>query len=93
MMTMNDTITYTPTKRICAYIGTGTGCDDHAITGRSYCEAHYFTVYQTGTARAKRKKDIRTANRVWDLQNALNEAIAELEAEGYDVYADHTVID
>lgn len=89
---MNTNTVYTPTPRTCTYIGTGTGCTEHAIEGRSYCQAHFAIVYQAGTARAKRKKDIRTANRVWDLQNALNEAMAELEAEGYDVYADHTVI-
>jgi vacuolar-type H+-ATPase subunit I/STV1 len=41
-------------------------------------------VYQEGTARAKRKKDLRVANTVWDIENAFNEAVEELEQEGYD---------
>jgi hypothetical protein len=41
-------------------------------------------VYQVGTARAKRKKDVRVAAQVWNIQDTFNEAVAELEAEGYD---------
>jgi hypothetical protein len=41
-------------------------------------------VYQAGTARAKRKKDIRVAEQVWSVQDAFNEAVEQLEAEGYD---------
>jgi hypothetical protein len=38
-------------------------------------------IYQAGTARAKRHKDIRTANAIWDWQSEFNEAVLELEAE------------
>jgi hypothetical protein len=72
----------------CTYIGTGEGCTHTAIEGKSYCEQHYALVYQRGTARAKRKKDLRRANAIRDLQSMFNDAIAELEAEGFDCYGD-----
>ena len=77
----------------CTYIGTGEGCTHTAIEGKSYCEQHYAVVYQRGTARAKRKKDLRRANAIRDLQSMFNDAIAELEAEGFDCYGvtDETV--
>jgi hypothetical protein len=40
-------------------------------------------VYQVGTARAKRKKDLRVAAQIWDLESAFNEAVEELVMEGY----------
>jgi hypothetical protein len=40
-------------------------------------------VYKEGTA-VHRKKDQRTAESVWNIQDAFNEAITELEAEGFD---------
>jgi hypothetical protein len=43
-------------------------------------------VYQKGTARAKRKKELRTVDKVRMVEELMNEAIAELEAEGFDVY-------
>ena len=49
----------------------------------SYCETHYSLVYQEGSGRATRHKDLRVADAVWSLQSELNEAIAELEAEGF----------
>lgn len=81
------TSNYIPTARICCFIGDGTGCEMPVETGRNYCINHLWSIYRKGTATATRKKDIRTANRVWDLQSAFNEAIAELEAEGFDCYA------
>jgi hypothetical protein len=42
-------------------------------------------VYQKGTARARRKKDERVAATVWSVVDSFNEAVAELEAEGYDM--------
>ena len=48
----------------------------------SYCKDHVWQVYQEGSAMRKRKKDIRVANSVWDIESAFNEAVAELEAEG-----------
>lgn len=57
------------------------GCTELHGTS-SYCEDHYGLVYKVGSGRAVRHKDIRTANRIWDLQNELNIAIAEMEAAG-----------
>jgi hypothetical protein len=41
-------------------------------------------VYQAGTARARRKKDEKTAALVWDLESEFNAAVEELVNEGYD---------
>ena len=71
----------------CQWIGSGEGCTHDAMEGRSYCIHHYPAVYQAGSA-VRRKKDARRAAQVWDLENALNEAITELEEEGYDLRAD-----
>lgn len=68
----------------CKWIGDGELCSHTALEHSSYCLEHHTRVYQKGTARAKRKKDIRVANSVWDLENALNEAVEELIEEGYD---------
>jgi len=75
-------------NKTCQYIGsTGihTGACGCAVVSAhsSYCETHHAAVYQVGSGRATRHKDIRTANSVWNLQSELNEAIAELEAEGF----------
>ena len=67
----------------CTWIGSGERCTHLAMEGRSYCLHHYPQVYQAGTARARRKKDERVAATVWNVQDAFNEAVAELEAEGY----------
>lgn len=70
--------------KTCQYFGQSSvvcGCDDlHENT--SYCAEHYAIVYQVGTGRATRHKDIRRANQIWDLQSELNAAIEELMAEG-----------
>lgn len=63
------------------------GDNDHAcgkpvVDGYSYCEEHWDLVYQAGTALHRRHKDIRVANAVWDMQSLIDEAVAELEAEG-----------
>lgn len=71
----------------CQYMGTDATrptCTCRALAGHSYCAEHLAVVYQAGTARAKRKKDIRVANTVWNIQDAFNEAVQELESEGYD---------
>lgn len=75
------------TTTTCTWIGEGEGCTHTALEGRSYCVHHFPRVYQEGSA-VRRKKDARRAAAVWDLENALNEAIAELEEEGYDIRAD-----
>ena len=58
----------------CTYIGDGSGCT-HTV------------VPEQGTA-VNRRKDQRTAESVWNIQDAFNEAITELEAEGFDCYGD-----
>lgn len=68
----------------CQWIGNGESCEHESVENRSYCEQHLWRVYQKGTALGKRKKDIRRAQSVWDLQSAINEAVAELEQEGFD---------
>jgi hypothetical protein len=45
-------------------------------------------VYKLGTARAKRHKEIRTVDKVRLVEQLINEAIAELEAEGFDCYGE-----
>jgi hypothetical protein len=57
-------------------------CLHPAVELFSYCEQHYPLVYKAGSAQRKRHRDIRTANAVWDIESAFNEAVAELEAEG-----------
>ena len=69
----------------CTWIGEGEGCSKEAVKGRNYCEEHLFRVYQKGTANGKRKKDIQRANAVWNIESALNEAVEELIAEGFDI--------
>ena len=69
----------------CKWIGEGESCSKEAIPGRSYCEEHLFKVYQKGTANGKRKKDIQRANAIWDIENAMNEAVQELIEEGFDI--------
>jgi len=75
---------------LCQYIGTGTqpSCTHPALEGQSYCEQHYAIVYKVGTARAKRHKEVRTVNRVRLIESLFNEAIEQLEAEGFDCYGD-----
>ena len=75
----------------CQYIGAeqqGPGyrmlCTCPTVKGRSYCAEHLALVYQAGTARARRKKDIRVANSVWDIESEFNAAVEELIEEGYD---------
>ena len=69
----------------CKWIGEGEGCSKEALPGRSYCEEHLFKVYQKGTANGKRKKDIKKANAIWDIENAMNEAVEELISEGFEI--------
>ena len=77
----------TNTQNPCQYIGahghTPT-CTHSALQGRSYCAEHFALVYKEGTARARRKKDIRVAAAVWDLESEFNAAVEELVLEGYD---------
>lgn len=68
----------------CQWIGQGEGCEHRAVAGRSYCSEHIWLVYQKGTALGKRKKDIRTAESVRLWEQLMDEAVSELEAEGWD---------
>ena len=52
------------------------------VDGAVYCKLHHPLMYQKGTALRKRRKDIRVANQVRDLESLFNEAVAELESEG-----------
>ena len=80
------TSTATPVvSKTCAWIGNGEGCTHTAIAGRSYCTEHIHLVYQEGTARAGRKKDIKVADAVWDIESEFNAAVQELEEEGFDI--------
>jgi hypothetical protein len=47
-----------------------------------------YVVYKQGTARPKRKKELTTVDKVHLVESLMNEAIAELEAEGFDVYGE-----
>ena len=70
----------------CTYLGNSlTPCGCPTLQDKSYCAEHYALVYQQGTARAKRKKDIKRAAAVWDLESEFNAAIEELINEGYDI--------
>ena len=60
-------------------------CTAPSVAGRSYCELHLWTVYQKGSATARRKKDLRVAASVWDIESEFNSAVEELVSEGFDV--------
>jgi hypothetical protein len=73
----------------CQYIGADADytrleptCCRPTVKGRSYCEEHLYRVYQKGTA-VQRKKDIRTADSVHLWESLMNEAVEELEDEGF----------
>ncbi len=72
----------------CTWIGDGLGCTHNAVAGRSYCEEHLWQVYQKGTALGRRKKDLRTVDSVRTWQTLMDEAVQELEEEGWDFRLD-----
>ena len=79
-------------KQGCQYIGPEQEgpvyrmlCDCPTLAGRAYCEEHFSRVYQVGSALRKRRKDLRTANSVWDLESDMNAAVEELIEEGWDL--------
>jgi len=65
-----------PTSTVCT-------CTKPALVGRSYCEDHLGIVYQKGTALRKRHKDIRRANDIRTWESLFNDAVEELESEGF----------
>lgn len=75
----------TNNNKKCEWIGEGEGCAEVPVSRRSYCEEHLWRVHQKGTATAKRKKDMRVANAVWELESLVNEAVEELIQEGLDL--------
>jgi hypothetical protein len=72
----------------CCWIGNGEGCSNDRVPDRSYCTEHLWSVYKQGSARARRKKELQTVDKVRIVEELLNEALAELEAEGFDVYGE-----
>jgi hypothetical protein len=62
-------------------------CTEHSAAETSYCLQHYGQVYKVGSGRL-RKKDTRTADKVRLVQQLMQEAIDQLELEGFDVYGD-----
>jgi hypothetical protein len=90
-MTNND---QDPGQYLCQYIGPDaqsfrSTCSSPLVDlHASYCAEHYALVYQQGTARRKRHKEIRTVDKVRLVEQLMMEAIAQLEAEGFDVYGE-----
>lgn len=76
---MTDIIKHTQ----CQWIGQGEGCCNHTVKDRSYCEDHIWIVYQQGTALRRRHKDIRVADNIHQWESLFNEAVEELENEGF----------
>ena len=79
----------TNTTHTCQYIGaqgTRPTCTHRALEGHSYCAEHLAIVYKQGSKRATRHKELRTVDKVRIVESLMNEAIAELEAEGFDCY-------
>lgn len=70
----------------CTYLGNSTtACGHPTLPGKSYCQEHYSLVYKVGSGTVRRK-DIRTAEKVRLVESLFNEAIEQLEAEGFDCY-------
>ncbi len=68
----------------CTWIGQGECCTQASIEGRSYCTDHIWLVYKEGTRLARRKKDLKTVDSVRTWQTLMDEAVQELEEEGWD---------
>ncbi len=85
------TTTTTLTHDTCQYIGTGARCTARTLEGKSYCEEHYAVVYKVGSGR-QRKKDAAQAQRVRYVQQLMQEAIDQLEAEGFDLYSERDLV-
>ena len=83
------------TVHTCTYIGPQADpqrmmptCSKPCVEGRSYCEEHMAIVYQKGTARRKRHKEIRVVDDIRLWESLFNEAVEQLESEGMDFDAD-----
>lgn len=71
----------------CTYIGNttysnATCCNKPAVHGKSYCKDHVFLVYKEGS-NIQRKKDTKRYDRIQQLVDDFNQALEELEAEGW----------
>ena len=68
----------------CQWLGLQTKeCGSHDLVKDTvYCTTHWALMHQQGTALRRRKKDIRVADQVLDLQSLFNEAVEELVNEG-----------
>ena len=67
----------------CTYLGQAVKpCGCAVVKDRAYCERHLWLVYQKGTA-VHRKKDIKTADNIYLWESLFNEAVQELEDEGF----------
>ena len=64
------------------WLGPSPYCAKPVVDGYSYCTEHVEQMYQKGTALRKRKKDIKRAEALWDIESMFHEVVAELEAEG-----------
>ena len=80
------------THTTCTYIGTGTACTAHTLEGKAYCADHYAVVYKVGSG-VQRRKDTAQAQRVRYVQQLMQEAIDQLEAEGFDLYGERDLVD
>jgi len=73
----------------CTYIGPNPQghlptCTKPTVEARSYCAEHMAIVYQKGTARRKRHKEIRQVEDIRQWESLINEAVEQLESEGVD---------
>lgn len=70
------------TSRTCEWIGKGEGCGDHSLPNRNYCGLHVWRIYSQGTAVRRRPRKDRKQQQLEEFVSELNEAYAELIAEG-----------
>ncbi len=70
----------------CWYKGTAEHeCGQPTVMGRNWCKDHVWLIYQEGTALRKRKKDQHRYDQKLMWLDLLNQAVEELEAEGFDL--------
>lgn len=77
-----------PTYDPRTHVGPTPYCGAHdLVNGTLYCTEHHAIMYVKGSALRKRAKDIKRAEAYWSLEDAFNEAVKELEDEGFDFSA------
>ena len=79
----------------CSYVGSAAHpcASSRLVPGTLYCEEHYAVMYQKGTAYRKRAKDMRRADALRQLVSDFNQAVEQLENEGFDCYGHTEVVD